>query len=91
MAALVARCGGGGVAQHVPSEQGEDLLAQQDVTVQLLESLEDGGDVVATARVEHQFLNRHLVEDELWVVDDPHGVFRTKIVLRSRTFRLNIL
>ena len=37
---------------------------------------------------ERQFLNRHLAEDESWVVDDAHGVFRRKIVLKSRKFRL---
>ena len=86
--------GAGGSAAALAScsrlsfEQVEDLCAQRDMAEQVLDALEHGGDIVATAGVEREFLNRHLAEDELRVVDDAHGVFRTKIVLKSRRFRL---
>ena len=71
-------------------EQVEDLCAQRDMTGQVLNVLEHGGDIVATAGVEREFLNRHLAEDELRIVDDTHGVFRMKIVLKTVRFRLKV-
>ena len=79
--------GGAGRLQEVLLQQGEEAFADLEVAIDVLDALEDGRDIVATAGVDLDVLDGDLVKGGLVVLDDSHGYFRTKIVAKTMKLR----
>ena len=86
---LLLRVGGVGAVEEVLLEQREDLLAQRDVAVEVLDSLEGGGDVVAAGGVDLDLLDGDFAEGKLVGKDDAHGAFGTKMISNSMKYGSN--
>ena len=72
---LVRGIGAADLLAQVLFQQVEDALAQRLVAVDVLDALEDGGDIVAAAGIDFDFRDGDLAQRDVGVMHDFHGSF----------------